>query len=340
MNKNERQSDLNWQKIVLKYTQPDLKTSIWQLSSTLVLYALLWFLMYKSLAFPYWVTLLLSLPASGLLIRLFIFFHDCGHGSFFKSKKVNRIIGNILGVLTFTPYDKWHHQHHIHHATNSNLDKRGIGDVWVLTVNEYLAASKWQRIHYRVYRNPLVLLILGPILLLFVFNRTTKKEMARSEKRNIHFTNLMILLTGIGLSLLIGFKAYLLIQLPVILISHIAGVWLFYVQHQFEDAVWERNEDWDYKNAALSGSSYLKLPKLLQWFTGNIGYHHVHHLSSKIANYRLEKCHFENELFRNVKPITLLSSFESFKMNLWDEANKKMVSFRKVPERKKIPVPG
>jgi acyl-lipid omega-6 desaturase (Delta-12 desaturase) len=323
-------SDRSWEKVVMKYNRPELRKSIWQLCNTLVPLILFWFLMVKSLQFSYWITLLLAVVASGFLIRLFIIFHDCGHGSFFRSRKANDIIGKIAGILTFTPYYKWHQQHRIHHATSGNLDKRGIGDVWTLTVEEYLNSSKGKRFFYRAFRNPIFMFTIGPLYVILIGNRLTRKQMSLKEKRNVYFTNLMLLLIATSISLLIGIKAYLLIQIPLILIAHALGIWLFYVQHQFEEVSWERDEKWDYKTAAIRGSSFLKLPPVLQWFTGNIGFHHVHHLSSKIPNYNLSRCHYENDLFKDVNPIIFTATFRTLRLSLWDERARKLTTFRKV----------
>jgi len=320
--------DRSWQEVVMKYNHPDLRKSIWQICNSFIPYVVLWYFMYESIAYSYWLTLLLSIVASGFLVRLFIIFHDCGHGAFFRSKKVNDFVGMIMGILAFTPYYKWHYQHHIHHATTGNLDKRGVGDIWTLTVDEYQKSTKWRRFAYRIFRNPFIMFSIGPVFLVFVMNRLTTKHMSAKEKRNVYFTNMTLLVMAILISLLIGFKAYILIQLPVILISHSVGLWLFYVQHQFDEVSWERNETWDYKTAAIKGSSFLKLPVILQWFTGNIGFHHVHHLSSRIPNYYLARCHYENNFFKDVKPIRLFSSFKALQLNLWDEASRQMISFR------------
>lgn len=322
--------DSSWQEVVMKYNHSDMRKSIWQICNSLIPYILMWYLMYRSLDYPYWATLLLSLPAAGLLIRLFIIFHDCGHGSFFRSKRANDTIGTIMGIFAFTPYFKWHRQHKIHHATAANLDKRDVGDVWTLTVEEYLKSSKWRRVIYRAFRNPFIMFTLGPVFVILIQNRLTKKHMTRQDKRNIYFTNVMILLMAASVSWLIGIKDYLLIQVPIILISHIIGIWLFYIQHQFDETSWERNSKWDYKTAAFKGSSFLKLPAILQWFTGNIGFHHVHHLSSRIPNYNLARCHYENDLFKEVKPITLFSTFRALTLSLWDEAARRMISFRRM----------
>jgi omega-6 fatty acid desaturase (delta-12 desaturase) len=327
---NIPQEDRSWEKIIMRYNRPDLHKSMWQILNTLIPYAGIWYLMVLSLQYPYWITLLLSLPAAGLLIRAFIIFHDCGHGSFFRTRKTNDILGRIIGVLVFTPYSPWHQSHRVHHATSGNLDKRGVGDVWTLTLEEYKARSKRDQFLYRMYRNPFVMFVLGPIYMVLFRNRVTTKMMSRQDRLDIYTTNLGLLLTATVLSLLMGVKAYLLIQVPIIMIAHFLGIWLFYVQHQYDEVSWERGHQWDYKTAALSGSSFLMLPAVLQWFTGNIGFHHVHHLSSKIPNYNLASCHYENDLFRVVKPITLLSSFRSLRLRLWDETTRQMISFRKM----------
>lgn len=329
---NIHSEDRSWQKITMKYARPDLRKSIWQLVNSIVPYMFMWYIMYKSLEYPYWVTILLSVLAAGFLIRIFIIFHDCGHKSFFKDQKANNIIGKVTGILAFTPFYKWHEQHWVHHATSANLDKRGIGDVWTMTLDEYLKASKWERFIYRGFRNPLLMFVIGPLFVVFITNRITTAGMSKKSRINVYFTNLMLLAMAVIISLFIGVKAYLLIQLPIILIGHAMGIWLFYIQHQYEEVMWERNSNWEYKNAALQGSSFLRLNPVLQWFTGNIGFHHIHHLSPKIPNYNLEKCHYENEIFAEVEPIRLLATFCALSLNLWDEANRRMIRFRQIPE--------
>ncbi len=325
-----QETDRSWEKIVMKYNHPSLLRSIWQICNSVIPYIFMWYVMYRSLQYSYWITLLLSLLATGFLIRIFIIFHDCGHRSFFVSKRANNIVGMIMGIIALTPFHKWHHQHWIHHSTSGNLDKRGIGDVWTMTVDEYLKSSKWDRFLYRSFRNPFIMFILGPILVVLYQNRTTKKDMTKQEKWNVYLTNLAILGIAVAISMVIGFRAYLLIQLPIVLIGHSIGIWLFYIQHQFDDVEWERQNKWDYKVSAITGSSFLKLPAVFQWFTGNIGYHHVHHLSSRIPNYYLEKCHNENEIFREVKPIKLFSTFRALFLGLWDENKHRMISFRRL----------
>ncbi len=319
-----------WMKIISKYNKPDPLKSWWQLVKSVGPYILLWILMVWSLSISYWLTLFLSLFAAGFLVRIFIIFHDCGHGSFFKSRRLNTIIGIITGLLVYTPYHRWHRDHHIHHQTVGNLDKRGVGDVKTLTVTEYEKLSKWQRFSYRFYRNPFFLFGIAPMLLFTVQHRFTKSYMSAKEKLWVYLSNLALAAAITLLILLIGWKAFLLIQLPVLYVATVHGVWLFYVQHQYRHVVWTDTQNWDYKTIALSGSSLFKLPQFLNWFTGNIGYHHIHHLSPAIPNYYLKKCHNENPLFQQVKPLTFFSAFESLFLRLWDEKSKRLIKFSEI----------
>jgi omega-6 fatty acid desaturase (delta-12 desaturase) len=323
-------SKSEWIKIILKYRDPDPVKSWWQVINSIGSYILMWVLMVLSLKISYWLTLLLSVLAAGFLVRIFIIFHDCGHGSFFKSDRLNKIVGITTGVIVFTPFHKWHLDHKIHHQTVGNLDKRGRGDVKTLTVDEYKKLTKLQRISYRFYRSPFFLFGLAPLLLFVVSNRLTKNYMSGKEKLYVHLTNL-VLFVLIFLSILaIGWKAFLLIQLPVLYIASVHGVWLFYVQHQFRHVKWVTTDNWDYKTIALEGSSLFKLPALLNWFTGSIGYHHIHHLSPLVPNYNLKKCHDENPLFQNIKPITFFTAFESLLLRLWDEKRQMLVRFNEI----------
>jgi omega-6 fatty acid desaturase (delta-12 desaturase) len=317
----------NWKTIVAKYQKPVLGRGLWQVANTLVPYAALWYLMYLSLAVSWWLTLPLALLAAGFLVRVFIISHDCGHGSFFSSAKANDVLGFITGVLTFTPYYHWRWEHALHHATSGDLDRRGTGDVWTLTVQEYLEASRWKRFAYRLARNPVILFGVAPFFLFLIQQRFPSAKAAQRERHSVAWTNLAIVGLGAALGWVFGFKAYVLLQLLVIMTAGSAGVWLFYVQHQFEGVYWERSSGWDYSTAALKGSSFYKLPKVLQWFSGNIGFHHIHHLSPRIPNYNLEKCHRAEPLFQTVKPVTLLSSLKSFTFRLWDEQQRKLVGY-------------
>ncbi len=311
-----------------KYQQPALRRSLWQLINTLVPYGALWYLMYLSLGVSYWLTGALALVAAGFLVRVFIIFHDCGHGSFFESRKANDVLGAITGLLCFTPYYHWRWEHAQHHATSGDLDRRGTGDVWTLTVQEYLEASRWKRFAYRLARNPVILFGLAPAFLFLIKQRFCAAKAGPRERRSVMWTNLAVVGLVAGGSWVFGLKAYLLLQFLVLMVAGSAGIWLFYVQHQFEGVYWERSSGWDYLTAALKGSSFYKLPRVLQWFSGNIGFHHIHHLSPRIPNYHLEKCHRAEPLFQAVKPITLFASFKSFTFRLWDEQRQKLVGYR------------
>jgi acyl-lipid omega-6 desaturase (Delta-12 desaturase) len=330
-NKNKRPE---WMEIISRYNIPDPVKSWWQIINSVGSYIILWVIMVKTIEISYWLTLLLSVLAAGFMVRIFIIFHDCGHGSFFKSKRLNTIVGIITGLIVFTPYHKWHHDHKIHHQTVGNLDKRGIGDVKTLTVEEYSKLTRWQKLGYRFYRNPFFLFGIAPILLFTIQLRFTNRNMTAREKLYVHLTSLSLVAAIVILSMVIGWKTYLLIQLPVLYIATAHGVWLFYVQHQYRHVKWTETEEWDYKTIALNGSSLFKLPALLNWFTGSIGYHHIHHLSPLIPNYNLKRCHNENSLFHQVKPLTFFTAFESLFLRLWDEKRQMLIKFseiRRVP---------
>lgn len=315
-------------KQVAVFAQPDTKNSLIQLFNTFIPFFGLWFLAYLSLDVSYLLTLGITVIAAGFLTRIFIIFHDCCHLSFFKQKRHNHILGFLTGVLTLFPYLQWQHSHSIHHATSSNLDKRGTGDIWLLTVNEYKAAPLRTKIAYRLYRNPFIMFILGPIYVFLITNRFNKKGARRKERVNTYLTNLAIAALAAVCCLIFGWQSFLLVQGPIFLISGSIGVWLFYVQHTFEDSYFEADENWSYVQAAVEGSSFYKLPKLLQWLTGNIGYHHVHHLSPKVPNYKLEIAHEQHEPLKNVPTITLKTSLQSLAFRLWDEEKKQFVTFR------------
>jgi omega-6 fatty acid desaturase (delta-12 desaturase) len=319
-----------WHDAVAKYQDPDLHRSLWQIANSFVPFFLLWGMMYLSLEFSYWITLALALPTAGFLVRVFIIFHDCGHGSFFKSRKANDRLGAICGILTLTPYQQWRHDHAVHHATAGDLDRRGVGDIFTLTVSEYLALSRWGRFKYWVYRHPLVLFGIGSMYIFLISQRFCSPHSRKRERYSVYGTNFVLLMIIIAMSLTIGLKSFLMIQLPISFLASTAGVWLFYVQHQFEETYWEHNGEWDYAAAALQGSSYYKLPKMLQWFSGNIGLHHIHHLSARIPNYNLQKCHDENPLFQKVKTITLWASVKASSLKLWDEERQRLIGFRQL----------
>lgn len=313
-----------------KYSTPKIGRSIWQIANTFIPYIGLWIFMVYSLTISYWLTGFLILLLSGLLVRLFIIFHDCGHGSFFKSDKANKAVGMLFGILAFTPYYKWHAMHIKHHATVGNLDKRGAGDVWTMTKDEFNTSSKWKRIYYKLYRHPVFMFGIGPLYVFLLQNRLTKKGMSKKEKRNVHYTNVALVVLFVSMSMAIGFVPFLILQMIIIYLSAIAGLWLFYLQHQYEDVSWYRSEEWNFREVALAGSSYVKFPRLLQWFSGNIGFHHIHHINARIPNYNLEQCFQENPVFQEVKPINFLRSMQSLKLRLWDEKLHKLVGYKKI----------
>jgi omega-6 fatty acid desaturase (delta-12 desaturase) len=317
-----------WKEIVLKYQKPSTWRALWQIVNTIVPYALCWYLMYLCLAISWWLALPLAVLAGALLVRVFIIFHDCGHGSFFKSSRANDLVGFLSGILTFTPYYHWRWEHAIHHSSSGDLDKRGTGDIWTMTVQEYLESSRWKKFAYRLARNPFILFVVAPLFLFVIRHRFPSPKASRRERHSVYAMNAAILAMVVILCLVFGIKAYLLIQLIILMVAGGAGVWMFYVQHQFEDVYWEGGGDWSFVAAALEGSSFYKLPRVLQWFSGNIGFHHIHHLSPRIPNYNLEKCHKADPLFQEVKPITLMSSLKSITFRLWDEKSRRLVGYR------------
>lgn len=319
-----------WVEIVKRYTTPDHKKSTWQLMNSLVPFFVIWVLMYFSLRVSYAFTLALAFLNALFLMRIFIIQHDCGHNSFFQSTNVNNFIGTLLGVITLTPYYSWRNSHAKHHASSGDLDFRGFGDIDTVTVEEYRAMKWWGKLRYRFYRHPLVMFVIGPTLLFVVFNRfpTGLSKGQKRERDSIAWTNLILGFTFFGLGSWLGFKELVMLWLPIMVFGSSIGVFLFYVQHQFEDTYWRWHKEWEYAEAALRGSSFFKLPKVLQWFSGNIGFHHVHHLGPKIPNYNLERAHYENPIFQQVKTITLPSSLKSIFLHVWDEQTHRLVSWR------------
>ena len=334
-------SEGKWYTAFARYEAPSVRKAVWQLINTLVPYLGLWgvmgFLVLQG--YPYWVTLVLTVPAAALLMRIFIFFHDCCHGSFLASDRANRVVGTLCGFLTFTPFEDWRRAHATHHATAGDLDRRGMGDVWTMTVEEFLAASPTRRLAYRLLRNPVVMFGCVPAVLSLVCHRFPHRGAGRRERRSVLITNLaMAGILGTA-AMTIGVGPYLAIQLPVSIISGTIGVWLFYVQHKFDGVYWSRHGDWDPLRAALEGSSYYKLPKILQWCTGNIGLHHIHHARPGVPNYNLQRCHDGVGQAKSVEPLTLWKSLGSLRMNLWDEQTGRLVSFGSVKRLRRQVVP-
>jgi omega-6 fatty acid desaturase (delta-12 desaturase) len=320
-----------WTQILARYRQPSRLRSAVELAITAAPLAALWAAAWFAYSFGFWwLSLLIAIPAGGFLVRLFMIQHDCGHGAFFPHQQINDWIGRVLGVLTMTPYDFWRRTHAIHHATAGNLDRRGIGDVDTLTVQEYNARSRWGRLQYRLYRHPLVLFGFGPAYLFLVQHRLPVGLMRGGWQPWIstQATNAAIAAIAVGLIWLIGVKAFFLIHLPIILVAASIGVWLFYVQHQFEETFWSDERGWTFHEAALHGSSHYDLPAVLRWFTANIGIHHVHHLCARIPYYRLPRVLHDHPELREIGRLTLRESFSCVRLTLWDEKEKRLVSFR------------
>jgi omega-6 fatty acid desaturase (delta-12 desaturase) len=319
--------------VVKRFEIPSLRTSLLQVVTSVGFFVVVCAAMYRSLHFSYPLTLLLALPAGGLLIRVFIVQHDCGHGSFFASPRANDLMGMVCSLFTFTPYANWRRQHAGHHANWNNLDKRTAGtDIYsaCLTVKEYRERTFWQRLLYRATRHPLLAHVLvPPFVFLVVYRVPFDTPVAwKRERHAVYWTNLaLFLLLGV-LGVAVGFKAVLLVQLPVMIVTSIVGVGLFALQHRFDDALWARQCEWRFRDAALHGSSYLKLPRLLQWFTGNIGFHNVHHFAPRIPNYHLEACYRAIPEFKSIPALSLGEAFRSLGLALWDEEQKKLVRFR------------
>lgn len=328
-----------WQKLVTKYTQPDLRLSLWQVFNSFGGYFLCWGAMAIALQFSVWPALILAIPAAGFLVRIFIIQHDCGHGSFFKKRKANDRIGTLCSIFTLVPYVFWRKSHAVHHAHHAELEERGIGDIWTMTTEEYWEAGFWKRLVYRGFRNPFFLFVIAPTINFVILSRLTigmPESWRHGEKESVWWTNVALAILWTVQILVLGWQTMLWINLPIIVIASSVGTWLFYVQHQYERTYWEHTPQWDFTLAAMHGSSYYKLPRVLQWFTGNIGFHHIHHLSPRIPNYRLQQCHEENELFQRVVQLTLRTSLETVNLTLWDEEHQRLVTFREASQAKQL----
>lgn len=323
-----------WYRSLSQYEKPHTGKAVWQILNTFVPFFALWAVMIWIVRSG--VSLLWLVPpvivAAGLLVRIFIFQHDCGHGSFFASQKANRILGYFCGILTFTPFDDWKHEHAAHHAAAQDLERRGMGDIMTMTVQEYQAAPFRTRLGYRLFRNPLVLFGIGPFAQFVLAHRIPHKSAGKRERTSVWFTNFALIALFVVASLLLGLKTFLLIQIPVITVAATVGVWMFYVQHQYEEVYWAHHQNWDPIRAALEGSSYYKLPAVFQWFSGNIGLHHIHHLRPRIPNYNLQKCYNEVPELRNAKTLTFFRSLKCVTCHLWDENTRTMISFWQLPK--------
>lgn len=319
-------------KDVAPFANSDMSKSVFQMINTIIPLIVLWVGAYAMASISIWAAIGLSVVAAGFVIRTFIIFHDCTHGSFFTSKKANDVVGLFTGVLTSFPYEKWKREHSIHHATSSNLDKRGVGDIDMMTVEEYLEASKGQRLWYRFYRNPFVMFGLGPLFLVLIANRLNLKDARKKERTNTILTNIILLVICGLLIFSFGWVTFLAVHGTTLFIAGSLGIWLFYIQHTYEDSYFEHNSEWDYVKAAVEGSSYYKLPMLLQWVTGNIGFHHVHHLAPRVPNYNLEKAHVEMPPLQMATTITLKKSLESLRYKLYDEEKRRFVTYKDVKE--------
>jgi len=327
----------NWAQILARYRTPDPLRSKIELAITAGPLALLWLLMWATLHLNYGLCLLLAVPAAGLLARLFMIQHDCGHGAFFQHRLANDWVGRALGVLTLTPYDYWRRTHAVHHSTSGNLDRRGIGDIDTLTVREYLALSRWGRLRYRIYRHPAIMFGLGPAYLFIAKHRLPIGLMRGGWQPwlSVMATNAAIAAVVVAMMWLVGIGPFLLVHLPITLLASSIGVWLFYVQHQFEHTSWARERAWNLHEVALHGSSYYDLPAVLRWFTANIGVHHIHHLCSRIPYYRLPLVLRDHPDLRGIGRLTLPQSLKCVRLVLWDEGRQRLVSFREMRMRQR-----
>jgi acyl-lipid omega-6 desaturase (Delta-12 desaturase) len=317
----------SWQEALAPYARPHVGRSALDLATSVVPYLALSVGMYLLLEVSYPLALVLAVPAAGFLLRTYIVFHDCAHGSFLPSKRGNAWLGTALGLLVFAPFVRWRHDHAVHHATSGDLDRRGVGDLPTITVAEYGALSPRRRLAYRLIRNPAVMFGLGPVVAMIVGPRIPARNARPRMRRSVIGTDIALAVLVGGLCWLMGWREYVMVALPPALLAGAAGIWLFYVQHQFEDAYWQSTSDWNYADAALRGSSYLKLAKPLQFFTGNIGLHHIHHLNARIPNYNLQRAHDENPLFQGVPTLSLWQALRAVRLKLWDEDRARLVTF-------------
>jgi omega-6 fatty acid desaturase (delta-12 desaturase) len=328
-------------KEVAPFEIPNVKSAIIQLINTLGPLIALWYTSYLLTSVSIWLSLPVSVVAAFFVVRTFILFHDCCHQSFLPNRVLNDIIGNITGVITMIPYQQWKNEHAIHHSTSSNLDKRGVGDIWIMTVDEYKSATTWNKLAYRIYRHPIMMFGFGPIIVFLFLYRFNRKTARRAERINSYLMNTYMLLFYSTLVWLVGWQTFLIVQVPIFMVSGMLGIWLFYVQHQFEDTYFEREDEWSFVRAAVDGSSYYRLPAFLQWLTGNIGFHHVHHLSPKVPNYNLEQTHEQVVTLQKATTISIRTSLQAVRFRLWDEQNRTMIHFRDLKaQEQQAPIPN
>ncbi len=309
------------------YAQPRLARSLLEIATSAVPYLALSVLMFLTIDVSYLLTLILAVPAAGFLVRTFIVFHDCAHGSLLPSKRANRYVGRVLGLFVLAPFGRWRHDHAVHHGTSGDLDRRGVGDIVTLTISEYQARSRKGRLAYRLIRNPLVMFGFGPIFAMIIGPRIATRSQRPRLRRSVLSTDLALSVIVGSLCWFAGWENFLLVWAPPAMIAGSVGIWLFYVQHQFEDAYWKHADEWSYTDAALRGSSYLRLPRILQFFTGNIGLHHVHHLNARIPNYNLQAAHDENAVLQAVPTLSLLDGLRAVRLKLWDDERGALVTF-------------
>lgn len=309
------------------YAQPRLSRALLDIATSVVPYLALCLVMYFMLPISPVIVAALVIPTAGFLVRVFVVFHDCAHGSLLPSRRANTWVGTVLGIFVLSAFGRWRHDHAVHHATSGNLDRRGVGDVQTLTVAEYQARSWRGRLGYRLFRNPLVMFGLGPVFAMIILPRLVARSTQPRLRTSVLATDAALVVIIGALCWLIGWEDFLIVWTPAALLAGSVGIWLFYVQHQFEDAYWQRQGEWSYEEAALHGSSYLKLPKLLQFFTGNIGLHHVHHLNSRIPNYNLQRAHDDIAMFASVPTVSIWDGLRAVKFKLWDEETGQLVTF-------------
>jgi acyl-lipid omega-6 desaturase (Delta-12 desaturase) len=316
-----------WRDELCAYASPRLLRSCVEIATSVAPYLALSVAMYFALAVSPWLTLALAPLSAAFLLRSYIIFHDCSHGSFMPTRRGNAWLGTFCGLLVLSPFVRWRHDHAVHHATSGDLDKRGIGDLPTLTVAEYRERSRRGRLAYRLFRNPVVMFGIGPVFAMIVGPRIVARDAPPRMRSSVIRTDIALAVIAAGLIWAIGIGDLLLVWAPAALLAGAVGIWLFYVQHQFEDAYWQRSDGWSYADAGLRGSSFLDLPKVLQFFTGNIGYHHIHHLSVRIPNYNLQRAHEENPVFQSVPTLTFRDGLRAVRLKLWDEERARLVTF-------------